>query len=189
MDGGELNKILGSDSLISIYYRGIFSSDDLEYPLRKNGIWIVNLAKTSEEYGHWLCIHTLRADNVCEYLCSAYTNYKNFPHIQNCIKSFTSKVYSFPARTQDVDGTSCAIHSLFNAWCCSRKIFGKEIFERFFEGFVESQKLFKGEVCLLIAVKKFFNLKYGVLEKHVFNVSFLKGQQAEMARKDKNRKK
>ena len=187
MEGRELEQILCSDVLIARYFRGIFSSDTLEYPLHKNAIYIVNLGKSTDEYGHWLCLHTLRADNVCEYLCSAYTNYKQFPHINHCIKSYAKKVYSYPARTQDSDGTSCSIHSIFSAWMCSRGIFGHEIFYRFFYPFVESQKLFKLEMCLVIAVKKFFHLKTGILERHVFNVDFLRGQEKEM--EERKRKK
>ena len=189
MQGIQIDKILKRDPVIGPIYGGIWCQDTLKYPLTENTLWVLNTALSSDSLGeHWLVIHTL-SENSVEYLCSSKTSYKNFPHVAKCIEGYNKTIYSFSHATQTTWSTSCGTHVLFNSFCVSRKIFGKEILKKFFLPYIKKRTLYKAEIFVAEVTQQLFNLRNGLTQKLILDLKFLKQQIKHKKKRVKERRK
>ena len=148
-------------------------------------MYVVNLAKSTENYGHFLLISTLLNDddNKLNFLCSAATCYDEYSEIKGRVDNFTREykcgIYEFPYRCQDFNTTSCGIFVMLNSFLVSRGMSGEEIFDCFYREFTnddDSASLYKLEIYVCESSSVLFRLKEGTLQKYVYDLNFLNGQ-------------
>lgn len=184
MDGATLEKLLKSDNLVLAKFGGLYCSDNLEYPLRPDKIYVINESPSTHPLGtHWQLIHTC---NKAEFLCSADARYQDLPHVKKCLEEFSDNIYSFPRRVQVEWSSSCSLFVLWHAWCVARKMYGRDIVERFYTPALPPSDLYKQDVMVSCLVETFFHLPKGQSRQLILDVDFL-GEQLRHEEKQRQR--
>lgn len=197
MDGATLEKLLKLDILVGAKFGGLYCSDQLEYPLKPDKIYVINESPSTHPLGtHWQCIHTCRPRYV-EFLCSADARYQDLPHVKKCLEHYSDNIYSFPRRVQVEWSSSCALFVLWHAWCVSRRMYGPDIVERFYTPVLPASDLYKQDIMVSCLVETLFHLPKGQSQQLILDVDFLgeqlrheeKKRRRQRQRRSKNREK
>ena len=178
MNGKDLEKQLLKDTQIRKYYGGIFCSDAVPN-LEPRKIYIILTSTSSENYGHWFVIHTMKdpQQHAVEVLCSAQTSFKEYPHVRAVVEKYAeTKVYSYPNRIQTKWSSSCASFCCLFAFFVARGIYGAEIYDRLYARYVKDRQLFKSEILTAESVQHLFHLHRGVAQDLILDLEFLEKQ-------------
>ena len=179
--------ILEKDEIIKPLLAGIFCSDEIQSPLIKNKIWCLNASIHSEEGTHWFIIHTLNKDTV-EYLCSAGNNFESMPHVAKAIKETGRPVYKFPRPVQIDWSSSCGNFTIWHIYLISRKVYGKEIYDRFYYPNHPSDR-YLNDILVSEAVEVLFHLPLGQSHRLILDLDFIRGQIKGIKSRNEQRKK
>lgn len=157
MESTFMDSLLRKHPIISLFYEGVFFSDNLP-PLQSKKIYLLNTLKQNElnSCGHWILIScdVVKTRSIC-FCCSFKTNIKSLPFVYKHVKDVQRRVYSFPMRIQVSYLSCCGPITLFVAMHLVSRITPRAIFNKYFKG----RDLFKSNIMLCAVVKAHFKLK------------------------------
>ena len=180
MENKELERILKKDNVICTYFEGVFNLDNL--PQFQHGrLYIINLATKNDMFGHFVLIHSMCRNRV-EYLCSAKTDFNEYPPLKNRLKLLSNDVYTFPSRVQLDNTTSCSVFCLFFAFMVTRTIYGPQLYKKYFLPYKNC--VYKAEIFVCEVTQRLFKLKKGYTQSLIVDLDFLIGQRKQQQQQE-----
>ena len=177
MNGKDLVERLQRDELVAEHFGGLFCSDEIQ-DLAPRKVYVCNTATKNEDYGHFLLYHTMKPNGTVELLCSAATNYKEYPCLYKKLINYAknTKIYTFPKRMQANYSTSCGNYVSFYSFMACRHIYGPEMYSRFFERYIRQGKIFKCEILCAMVVENVFHCELGLTQDLILDLDFIENQ-------------
>ena len=190
MDGGTLERILQTDSLVNELYGGIYCSDTIP-SIKPHSLIVLNTATSHQKYGHYVLISSVQSNRL-EYICSADTDFRDYELVASRIQDYCimheANLYMFPNACQDAMSTSCSLFILWHAYLISRGFSAKEIWERFYDG--NKTKLefrYKIEALICECCSILYHIEPSFLQKYVYDIRFIANQKKEEKNNEQQR--